>query len=174
MRDEKFSRFYDRSERIVGTDIAETRIDRADAQHPGRASGGIAGRRRPHRHRRLLPHEPYRCAAGHRRANDDGMVSEVTVEGWDDRAYLAAGAHARAVRSMILSPFDPLVFCRPRALRLFDFHYRIGRSTPAHKRVHGYYVHPYLLGDDIAAGRSESRPRHRRAAGARRASGAGP
>jgi len=154
VRDEKFSRFYDRSERIVGTDIAETRIDRADAQRilVGRAAAslGVGTLTDIADYYRMSRTDAQRAIA---EANDDGMVSEVTVEGWDDRAYLAAGARTpRAVTcSTILSPFDPLVFCRPRALRLFDFHYRIEIYTPAHKRVHGYYVHPYLLGDDIAA-----------------------
>lgn len=147
------SRFYDRTERFIGPDVAAIRIDRADAGSVlvarAAASPGVAT---------PADADYYRMSrADTQRAIDDaveeGMVREVTVGGWDGPAYLAADARTpRAVSvSTILSPFDPLVFFRPRALRLFGFHYRIEIYTPAHKRVHGYYVHPYLLGDDIAA-----------------------
>ncbi|MBX3188209.1 MAG: YcaQ family DNA glycosylase [Labilithrix sp.] len=84
---------------------------------------------------------------------EEGALEVVTIEGASKPAYLARGAVVprRAEACAILSPFDPLVWHRPRAERLFGFHYRIGIYTPAHLREHGYYVLPFLLGDALAA-----------------------
>jgi uncharacterized protein YcaQ len=82
-----------------------------------------------------------------------GELLQVQVESWDEQAFLAKGARSprQISGASLLSPFDPVVWFRPRALRLFDFHYRIEIYVPATKRKYGYYVLPFRVGDQIVA-----------------------
>ncbi|WP_374610954.1 winged helix-turn-helix domain-containing protein [Gordonia sp. (in: high G+C Gram-positive bacteria)] len=154
VRNGNFVRHYDLTERIVGADIVALRPDRGQAHRElvSRAAQalGVATVADLADYYRLRPADARPAVA---ELVEDGGLQEISVDGWRDPAYLAAGAMIprRVDASAILSPFDPLVFFRPRAERLFDFHYRIEIYVPEHKRVHGYYVLPYLLGTDIAA-----------------------
>ena len=78
---------------------------------------------------------------------EEGELREVAVDGWAEKAFVHRSAkllkqlHATA----LLSPFDSLVWCRPRNERLFYFHYRIDIYTPKEKRKFGYYVLPFMM-----------------------------
>ncbi|MCP2637822.1 winged helix DNA-binding domain-containing protein [Microbacterium sp. HD4P20] len=87
---------------------------------------------------------------------DAGELHPVTVEGWTSggraaKAWLHADASIprRVDATAVLTPFDPVVWFRDRAERLFEFEYRIEIYTPAHKRRYGYYSLPVLVGDDL-------------------------
>jgi len=91
--------------------------------------------------RRILPHL---------------SLTPVSVEGWGRRAFanpsaLEDGAAGLRSRPVLLSPFDSIIWYRPRVERLFGFHHRLEAYVPKPLRVHGYYSMPVLVGDRLVA-----------------------
>ena len=96
---------------------------------------------------------------------EEGELRIVAVDGWKEKAFIhrAAKLPKQLHATALLSPFDSLVWCRPRNERLFNFHYRIEIYTPKEKRKFGYYVLPFMMDGemvgrvDLKADRANSR-----------------
>ena len=147
-----YARLYDLTERVIPARVRSRRVDDAEAKREllrlaARACGvgtvdDLADYyRMPIREARA--HVPELVEAGE--------LEPVRIEGWRQEAYLdpKAARPRRVTGSALLSPFDPLVWYRPRLERLFEFDYRIEIYTPEAKRRWGYYVLPFLLEDRL-------------------------
>jgi uncharacterized protein YcaQ len=148
-----FARLYDLTERVIPAHVlarptppeheARKQLLELAARHHG--VGTLKDLTDYHRQRT----EP--CKPLVRELVEEGVLREVRVEGWKDKAYLhhAARVPRQIDACALLSPFDPVVWNRDRAHRLFGFHYRIEIYTPQPKRIYGYYVLPVLWGESV-------------------------
>lgn len=152
-RGQGFARLYDLAERLVPVEHRQREISGEEAQREllrraaralGVATAGDLA-------------DSLRLSVGETRPRlaelvDDGSLLPVRVAGWREIAYLHPDAEERpGGLAALLSPFDPLVACRARALRLFDFDYRFEIFVPAAQRRWGAYVLPFLLGERLVA-----------------------
>ena len=169
-RRHNFQRVYDLAERVHPTwrDDGMPALDTVRREFALRAVHALGLARAsciPDYHRTRRPHvDPARLAA-------EGLLLSARVEGWRDPVYIhpehaalarqaADGLLASGV-STLLSPFDPVVWDRRRALELFDFDYRLECYTPAHKRRYGYFTLP-VLRRGVLVGRIDAKA-HRKA-----------
>ena len=151
---ENFTRFYDLSERVLPEQILGSALPANQAQRElilkaSRHLGVATAEDLVDYHR--LPKVEGKKRVGE--LAEDKLLREVVVEGWDRPGYMhpKTSFEQTTSRSVLLSPFDPLVWFRPRARRLFDFDYRLEIYIPAEKRIHGYYVLPFLDRDKLRA-----------------------
>ena len=151
-----FERLYDLPERVIPAAIlAVPTPSPADAHRAlierGARALGIATEADLRDYYRLKPAMARPAIAA---LVEAGVLQPVAVEGWTKGAYRHRDATAAAIdptRAALLSPFDSLIWARERTERMFGMKFRLEIYVPQGKRVHGYYVLPFLLGDRLVA-----------------------
>jgi uncharacterized protein YcaQ len=147
-----FERLYDLTERVVPPEILARQVtsDEGARQLVTRSAIALGVATEPdlRDYYRLGPVSSQRAVA---ELVEAGVLEPVRVENWRAQAY--RHVDARAPRTItgraLLCPFDPLIWERARTERLFNFRYRIEIYVPEPKRVHGYYVFPFLLDGEL-------------------------
>jgi uncharacterized protein len=154
-RRNSFERVYDLTERVIPHAILALPTPSVADAHRAlveRAAWalGVAAASDLRDYFRLSP-EPSRRAIAE--LVEEEILFPVSVDGWRQPAFIHHSARRprRIDGQALLAPFDPLIWERSRTERLFGFRYRIEIYTPAHKRVHGYYVLPFLMDERIVA-----------------------
>lgn len=149
-----FQRAYDLPERLIDDAHRNLRVEQGDARRTlVRQSAESLGIATLHDLADFYRMSSRDVAPHISELVEDGSLRPVRVEGWKEQAYLSDKARfPRAISgASLLSPFDPIVWFRPRAERLFNFEYRIEIYVPEPKRRWGYYVLPFRMGDRIVA-----------------------
>lgn len=150
-----FARVYDLPERVLSKAILDlptpdaATAQRALIERSARALG-VATAADLRDYYRLKPEEADHAIAS---GAEEGTLVPVRVQGWKQKAWMHREARGprRVHASSLLAPFDPLIWERSRTERLFGFRYRIEIYVPAHKRIHGYYVLPFLMDEALVA-----------------------
>lgn len=151
----RFERYYDLPERRIPAEVLAREVPKQDAVRElvriSTAALGVGTVRDIADYFRMLQVDAKGAIAD---LVDAGELTPVRVEGWKQPAYLhtAARIPRRIEATAVLSPFDPVVWERERALRMFGFDYRIEIYTPGPKRRYGYYTLPLLI-DEALVGR---------------------
>jgi uncharacterized protein YcaQ len=149
-----FERRYDLPERVLPPEQLARRVEPEEGAREliSRAASalGVATETDLRDYYRLGPEITRQAVA---ELTEAGVLAPVRVDSWRAPAYRHAGARAprRITGRALLCPFDPLIWERARTERLFDFRYRIEIYVPEPKRVHGYYVFPFLLDGELVA-----------------------
>ena len=154
-RRRSFERVYDLTDRVIPAAILallapEERDARRQLIDRAARALGVATAAELRDYFRLKPVEKDNAIA---ELIDAGVLQPVRVEGWSQPAFLHRDARSprRIAASALLAPFDPLIWHRDRTERLFGLRYRIEIYTPAASRVHGYYVLPFLMDEQLVA-----------------------
>lgn len=155
-----FERQYALEEQVIPARVRDQVVPREDAirelVHRAARSFGVATESDLADYYRIRDRRSVRAAIDD--LVDNGDLQPVHVRGWERGGRpVPAWLHRDAVlprrieAAAILTPFDPVVWFRERALRAFELDYRIEIYVPAHKRRYGYYSLPVLVGDRIVA-----------------------